>query len=66
MYEITKDIEKNFYLPDEIFDCIEKEQSKNIINIHRINHNFKFLENNNLGIILNCKNYDNYFKEYFK
>ena len=65
MFELSKDIEKNFYLPDLVFDCVEKEKDKNIINIHRIKHNFKFLEINHLGIVLSNINYDNYFKDNF-
>ena len=65
MYELSKDIEKNFYLPDLVYDCVEKDKDKNIINIHRIKHNFKFLDINHLGIVLSNINYDNYFKENF-
>ena len=65
MYDLSKDIEKNYYLPDLVFDCVELGKDKNIINIHRIKHNFKFLDINHLGIVLSNINYDNYFKENF-
>jgi hypothetical protein len=63
-FEIPKDIENNFYLPTIVVDCVEKEKEKNVINIHRIKHNFKFLENDHLGIALSNVNYEKYFNEY--
>ena len=65
MYEVSKDIEKNFYLPNTILDCVEKDKDRNILNIHRIKHNFKFLEKDHLGISLNNMNYEKYMEEYF-
>ena len=65
MYEVSKDIEKNFYLPDTILDCVEKDKDRNILNIHRIKHNFKFLEKDHLVISLNNMNYEKYMEEYF-
>ena len=63
-FDIQKDSEKCFYLPKMIMDSIEKEKDKNIINIHRIKHNFSFLRKKNLGICLQCINYEKYFKEH--
>ena len=63
--DIPKDIEKNYYLPNLIFDCAEKEKDKNVMNIHRIKHNFNFLEDKYFGISLSNINYDKYFNEYF-
>ena len=65
LYDAQKDIEKNFYLPNMIFDCVEKEKDKNIINIHRIKHNFNFLEKDQIGISLSNLNYDKYINENF-
>ena len=65
MYEVSKDIEKNFYLPDTIFDCVEKDKDRNILNINRMKHNFKFLEKDHLGNFLNIMNYEKYMNEYF-
>jgi hypothetical protein len=65
MYEVSKDIEKNFYLPDTVFDSVEKGKDKNVVNIHRIKHNFKFLEKNHIGISLSNLNYEKYMNEYF-
>ena len=65
MYEVSKDIEKNFYLPDTVFDSVEKGKDKNVVNIHRIKHNFKFLEKNHIGISLSNLNYEIYMNEYF-
>jgi hypothetical protein len=65
IYDVSKDIEKNFYLPDTIFDCVEKEKDKNILNIHRIKHNFRFLEKEHIGISLSHLNYEKYINEYF-
>ena len=65
LYDITKDIEKNFYLPNLVFDSIEKFKWKNILNIHRIKHNFKFLEHDHIGTSFSNLNYDKYFNEYF-
>ena len=63
-FEIPKDVENNFYLPELVFDCVEKEKDKNVINIHRIKHNFKFLDNEQLGISLSNINYEKYFNEF--
>ena len=63
-FNIQKDSEKCFYLPKMIMDSIEKEKDINIINIHRIKHNFNFLSNENFGIALHNINYENYFKKY--
>ena len=63
--DIQKDIEKNYYLPNLIFDCAEKEKDKNVMNIHRIKHNFNFLADKYFGISLSNINYDKYFNEYF-
>jgi hypothetical protein len=65
MYEVSKDIEKNFYLPDTVFDSVEKGKEINVVNIHRIKHNFKFLEKNHIGISLSNLNYEKYMNEYF-
>ena len=64
-YEIPKDVENNFYVPNLVYDCVEKEKDRNIINIHRIKHNFNFLEDNYFGIALSNINYEKYFNEYF-
>ena len=63
-FEIPKDVENNFYLPELVFDCVEREKDKNVINIHRIKHNFKFLDNEQLGISLSNINYEKYFNEF--
>ena len=63
-FNISKDIEGNFYLPNMVLDCVEKEKDKNIINIHRIKHNLKFLENDNFAIYLKIINYAKYFDDF--
>ena len=64
-YEIPKDVESNFFLPNIIYDCVENEKWKNIINLHKINYKFNFLEDTDFGIAINTINYMKYFKEYF-
>ena len=64
MNEMQKDIENNFYIPNIIYDNVEKNNSNNIINIHRIKNNLRFLENNSIGTIFSNINYEKYFNEY--
>lgn len=54
-----------FFLPNIIYDCVENEKWKNIINLHKINYKFNFLEDTDFGIAINTINYMKYFKEYF-
>ena len=64
--DLTKDIENNFYIPDILFDSIEKKECNDIINTHRLNHDFKFLQSNSIGTQIKTINYENYYKEYIK
>ena len=64
MNEMAKDIENNFYIPNIIYDYVEKNNSNNIINIHRIKNKLRFLENNSIGTIFSNINYEKYFNEY--
>ena len=61
--QMDKDIENNFYLPDEINDFIEENQLKNILNVHRIKNRFNFLKPESIGINLRLSNAEKYFKE---
>ena len=63
MSEIPKDIENNFYIPNTIYDYVEKNKSNNIINIHRIKNKFR-LEKNSIGTIFSTINFENYFNDY--
>ena len=62
--EMDKDVENSYYLPDILYDSVEKNEFKNVINIHRLRNEFRFLENNSIGININIVNYDKYFNEY--
>lgn len=64
MNEMPKDIESNFYIPNIIYDYVEKNKSNNIINIHRIKNKLKFLENNSIGTTFSNINYEKYFNDY--
>ena len=64
--DLSKDIENNFYIPDILFDSIEKKECNDIINTHRLNHDFKFLQSNSIGTQIKTINYENYYKEYIK
>jgi len=64
MSEIPKDIENNFYIPNTIYDYVEKNKSNNIINIHRIKNKFRFLEKNSIGTTFSTINFENYFNDY--
>jgi hypothetical protein len=66
MNEMPKDIENNFYIPNTIYDYVEKNKSNNIINIHRIKNKLRFLENNSIGTIFSNINYEKYFNDYIK
>ena len=62
--EMSKDIENNFYIPDMMFDSVKQNQFNNIINIHRMNYKFKFMNIKNIGINFISMNYDKYFNDY--
>ena len=61
--QMDKDIENNYYLPDEIYDFIEEKQLKNILYIHRIKNKFNFLKPESIGINLDLSIAEKYFKE---
>ena len=64
--ELAKDIENNFYIPYNIYDCVEKQDCNNIINTHRLNYEYRFLKSDSIGTSIKIINYENYFKEYIK
>ena len=64
--EMDKDIENNFYLPNQIYNYIEENQINNIINIHRIKKDFNFLKYESIGLNIKASNSEKYFKEYLE
>ncbi len=55
---IDKDIKNNSCLPKEIYDTLEINDFKNIINIHRIRTEFNFLKDESIYIEeINTENY---------
>ena len=64
--DLEKDIENNFYLPDTIYNSIEKGKYCIMFNIHRLRHEFNFLNINCIGTEIKTLNYDKYFDEYIK
>ena len=64
--EMSKDVENNFYLPEQINDFADENEITNCLNIHRIKNDFKFLNDNDIGINVKCVNAEKYFKENFE
>ena len=64
--EMEKDIENNYYLPEEIHNNIEENQIVNIINIHRIKDEYNFLNQNSIIIKMRIAKTEKYIKDYFE
>ena len=64
--DTTKDIENNFYVPDEVFNFIKKSDYCDAANIYRIRREFNFLDRNTISFSFNTLKYDNYYNEYLK
>ena len=63
---MKKDVENNFYIPKQIHDFIEENQTINLLNIHRIKYEYSFLKPESIGINIKTSNYEKYLKEYFE
>ena len=55
----------NFYLPEYIYNSIEKNQAVNLFNVHALKNEYQFFESNDLGISVKCIKYDKYYKDIF-
>ena len=64
--EMNLDEINNCYMPEYIYNSIEENQVINLFNIHAIKEEFKFFENNDIGIYIKCYSYEKYFKEIFE
>ena len=64
--ETNRDILNNFYLPDIIYNFVEESGFCNLLNIHRIKNEFKFLTSNSIGISIKTVNAKKYFKDNFE
>ena len=64
--DMEKDMENNYYLPEEIHNNIEENQIVNIINIHRIKDEYNFIKNKSIIIKIKISKSEKYFKEYFE
>ena len=60
---ITKDIENNYCLPEQIYYLADENKICNLFNIHRIKNDFNFLESSSIGINLKVLKAEKYFKE---
>ena len=64
--DMEKDMENNYYLPEEIHNNIEENQIVNIINIHRIKDEYNFIKDKSIIIKIKISKSEKYFKEYFE
>ena len=64
--EMDKDMENNFYLPNQIYSYIEENKISNIINIYRIKNGFNFLKPESIGLNIKTANPEKYFNDYFE
>jgi hypothetical protein len=64
--ESNRDILNNFYLPDIIHNFVEENGFCNLLNIHRIKNEFKFLTPSSIGISIKTANAEKYFKDNFE
>jgi len=64
--ESNKDILNNFYLPDNIHNFVEENGFCNLLNIHRIKNEFRFLGQSSIGISIKTVNAEKYFKDNFE
>ena len=62
--ETSKDVENNFYVPDDIINSIKKSEYSNVVNIYRLREELGFIDRNIISFAFKSSNYDNYFKEY--
>ena len=63
--EMFLDEINNFYLPEYIYNSIEKNQAVNLFNVHALKNEYQFFESNDLGISVKCIKYDKYYKDIF-
>ena len=64
--EIDKDIESNYYLPNQLYNFIEENEIQNIINVYRIKREYNFLKSESIGINIKLLNADRFFKEFLE
>ena len=64
--ESNRDILNNFYLPDIIHNFVEENGFCNLLNIHRIKNEFKFLTPSSIRINIKTTNAEKYFKDNFE
>ena len=64
--ESNRDILNNFYLPDIIHNFVEGNGFCNLLNIHRIKNEFKFLTPSSIEINIKTANAEKYFKDNFE
>ena len=64
--DIEKDMENNYYLPNQLYDFVDENQIKNIINVYRIKYDYNFLKSESIGINIKISNAEKYFKEFLE
>ena len=64
--DIEKDMENNYYLPNQLYDFVEENHVKNIINVYRIKYDYNFLKSESIGINIKISNAEKYFKEFLE